>query len=192
MSFRYWLENTSVERKRPVSPGYRTLYHGTILSKYNQIVSTGKISSWGSDNEGIEKTSTGDMYEGGLIWFFDSKDYALSYAKGREFQVREIPFASGGIVEVDVPKSLYLVDRYKKLDKEEADKLIPYYPKHQQSYKPIKEGLELGFAVSRLWTYTKMNFGQVLKILDIDGIIYDDIQIGIAVKELSIVAATLV
>lgn len=189
--FKFWLESEipRIDREKPVPPGYRTLYHGTILAKYLGIVSLGKILSWGSDNEGVEKSSMGDMYETGLIWFFPEKEPAQSYAHGREFTRREIEFVSGGIIEVDVPKSLNLVDRYAKLTQQQADILVPHYPKYVQNYKPIKAGLELNYAAGRLWQYGKVGFGQVLKLLKIDGIIYDDNQIAIAAKELPITAA---
>lgn len=199
MFFKNWLlseETYDIPRTKKLTPGYKLFYHGTTLQKYKKIIKEGKIKAWGQ--EGIDKSSSGNMYEQGLIWLFSwwDKELADSYARGVEYSRKDAKAAHGGIIEVELPGNLKWVDRYEKISAEQAEMLKQYYPEHQQSYKPIKEGLGLEYAVWRLWEYSpneKINkqlfFGDVLKLLNLDGIIYEDVQYGLARDSVDILSA---
>lgn len=180
-----------------VLPKGTVLWHGTPEPYLNKIEKAGFLRNdmWTRQNQ-EHKTSRGTLYEEGLIWLFTSVtaatepdkvlEEAKTYARGRELHQ---PIASGGVIEVETPFDMKICYRYKKLTRSEIYKLEDLLSP-AESYVELEPGLELEYAVYRLFKAKHLTYKDILPVLGYRGISFQDNQIGLLVDRLPIKSFT--
>lgn len=166
-------------------PAGTPLYHGSIEPLASKIMEDGFLRSdtWSVlDQKG--KTSGGTLDEAGLIWFSTDRQDAEEFARGAEAKT-DRGSHSGRVFIYQPDKDLKLVNRYAKLNEEDAKILQAINPR---PYDPIVSGSTLHSASMRMiqHSYEFKTLKDIFNILKFDGMFYEGRHYAIAADRLKI------